>query len=77
MVSAFWGFETRFGIALLGSPSRTKWTVIDALNKAVYKEFTRMGIEIPYAKQDLYIKGLPDTFGAMAAEPPACGQPRD
>lgn len=41
--------------------------VTDALNTAVYKEFTRLGIEIPYAKQDLYIKGVPDSFAAMAA----------
>jgi len=41
--------------------------IIDALNTAVYKEFMRLGIEIPYAKQDLYIKGLPDSFGALAA----------
>ena len=41
--------------------------IIDALNTAVYKEFTRLGIEIPYAKQDLYIKGLPESYGALAA----------
>ncbi len=40
--------------------------IIDALNTAVYKEFTRLGIEIPYAKQDLYIKSLPDSFGPLA-----------
>lgn len=36
--------------------------VIDALNSKIYKEFERLHIEIPYAKQDLYIKGLPDNF---------------
>ncbi len=40
--------------------------IIDALNTAVYKEFNRLGIEIPYAKQDLYIKGLPDSLGVLA-----------
>ena len=36
--------------------------VIDALNSKIYKEFERLNIEIPYAKQDLYIKGLPENF---------------
>lgn len=36
--------------------------VIDALNSKIYKEFERLGIEIPYAKQDLYIKGFPENF---------------
>jgi len=36
--------------------------VIDALNSKIYKEFERLKIEIPYAKQDLYIKGLPDNY---------------
>jgi len=35
---------------------------IDALNSKIYKEFERLNIEIPYAKQDLYIKGLPGNF---------------
>lgn len=30
------------------------------LNSAVYKRFTEEGIEIPFAKQDLYIKELPN-----------------
>ena len=33
--------------------------VIDALNTAVYKCFNQEGIEIPFSKQDLYIKELP------------------
>lgn len=33
---------------------------MDKLNDAVYKRFTQESIEIPYAKQDLYIKGLPE-----------------
>ena len=36
--------------------------VIDALNSNIYKEFERLQIEIPYSKQDLYIKGLPENF---------------
>ncbi|MET0062099.1 MAG: mechanosensitive ion channel family protein [Candidatus Thiodiazotropha endolucinida] len=34
--------------------------VLDALNSAVYKQFLVEGIEIPFAKQDLYIKEMPD-----------------
>ncbi len=33
--------------------------MIDALNCEVYKRFIKEGIEIPYSKQDLYIKELP------------------
>ena len=42
--------------------------VIDALNSNIYKEFKRLNIEIPYAKQDLYIKGLPDNFASQREE---------
>ncbi len=31
----------------------------DELLTAVYDEFNRVGVEIPYSKQDLYIKELP------------------
>jgi small-conductance mechanosensitive channel len=31
----------------------------DELLTAVYEEFNRAGVEIPYSKQDLYIKELP------------------
>ncbi len=36
--------------------------VLDALNTAVYKRFVEEGIEIPYSKQDLYIKETPDEW---------------
>jgi MscS family membrane protein len=36
--------------------------VLDAMNTNVYKGFKKHSIEIPYAKQDLYIKGLPDSY---------------
>lgn len=32
----------------------------DSLNEEIYKAFTAGNIEIPYSKQDLYIKGLPE-----------------
>lgn len=34
--------------------------IVDALNTAVYKEFAKEKIEIPYSKHDLYIKSLPE-----------------
>ena len=34
--------------------------VLHHLNTAVYKAFNQEAIEIPYAKQDLYIKEIPD-----------------
>jgi small-conductance mechanosensitive channel len=33
--------------------------IIDRLNSAVYKAFIKEGIEIPYSKQDIYIKEMP------------------
>jgi MscS family membrane protein len=33
--------------------------VLDILNSSVYKQFQAAGIEIPYAKQDIYIKEFP------------------
>lgn len=44
--------------------------VIDALNSNIYKEFERLHIEIPYTKQDLYIKGLPENFGGTTSSSP-------
>ena len=37
--------------------------VLDALNTAAYKRFQEQGIEIPHAKQDLYIKEMPSAPG--------------
>ena len=34
--------------------------VTDTLLTTIYKEFNKQGIEIPYTKQDLYIKELPE-----------------
>jgi len=39
---------------------------MDTLNDAVYKQFNRANIEIPYAKQDLYIRGLPEALLAVS-----------
>ena len=34
--------------------------ILDALHQQIYKEFNKHQIEIPFAKQDLYIKEFPD-----------------
>ncbi len=54
--------------------------VLDAMNTAVYKRLNEERIEIPYAKQDLYIKGLPEALSAFVPSeakktPPASEQP--
>ena len=35
--------------------------VLDQLYTAIYKEFMNLGIEIPYTKQDVYIKSMPSS----------------
>ncbi|MDH5447222.1 MAG: mechanosensitive ion channel family protein [Gammaproteobacteria bacterium] len=35
--------------------------VIDILNTAIYKQFNTEGIEIPYSKQDVYIRAMPES----------------
>ena len=37
-----------------------KGRALDDINSAVYKRFQQEGIEIPYSKQDVYIKEMPD-----------------
>ena len=34
--------------------------VLDILNSTIYKQFQENGIEIPYTKQDIYIKSMPE-----------------
>lgn len=41
--------------------------VLDAMNTAVYKKLKDESIEIPYSKQDLYIKGLPEALSSVAS----------
>lgn len=36
--------------------------VIHFLNNKIYKKLQQHGIEIPYAKQDVYIKSMPDNY---------------
>jgi len=38
-----------------------KGSVLDRLNTLIYKRFNEEGIEIPYPKQDVYIKQMPKT----------------
>jgi small-conductance mechanosensitive channel len=42
----------------IADPSQ-RGRMIDKLNTAIYKRFQAEKIEIPYSKQDLYIKELP------------------
>jgi small-conductance mechanosensitive channel len=44
--------------------------VVDVMNTKVYKRFNEAGIEIPYAKQDLYIKTIPDRSSFPETAPP-------
>ncbi|MCK4305298.1 MAG: mechanosensitive ion channel family protein [Candidatus Eisenbacteria sp.] len=41
--------------------------VLDGLNVAVYKSFNAAGIEIPYTKQDVYVKEMPTQHGPSPA----------
>lgn len=45
-----------------------KGRVLDAMNTAVYNRLRDELIEIPYAKQDLYIKGLPEAFASAPTD---------
>ena len=38
--------------------------VLDVLNTTIYKRFNAEGIEIPYSKQDVYIKEMPNSSSA-------------
>lgn len=49
-------------LAWVQRPVYRGW-VMDKLYDTVYKEFNALGIEIPYAKQDIYIKELPSRSG--------------
>ncbi len=40
----------------------TKEPVIDEINTAVYNKLNEAGIEIPYSKQDVYIKSMPKSL---------------
>jgi MscS family membrane protein len=42
--------------------------VLDALNTKVYKMLSIENIEIPYSKQDIYIKGLPEKIADLTTE---------
>lgn len=43
--------------------------VVDAINTKVYKMLRAENIEIPYTKQDIYIKGLPEQIAPSSPEP--------
>ncbi|MGV6810325.1 MAG: mechanosensitive ion channel domain-containing protein [bacterium] len=41
---------------------------LDSINTRIYKRFAQENIEIPYTKQDVYIKEFPNTLGASFNE---------
>lgn len=45
--------------------------ITDALNSSVYKAFGRAGIEIPFPKRDVYIKGVPESVSTFTEKPRA------
>lgn len=46
---------------------------MDSLNDAIYKKFNESSIEIPYAKQDLHIKGLPEHLSILTPKKDVSG----
>lgn len=51
--------------------------VLDGLNSRVYKALRAAGIEIPYSKHDVYIRGLPEPAALTPApEPPVLAPAR-
>lgn len=48
-----------FELLCWASTPELKGRTLDQLNDAIYKAFAKNNIEIPYAKQDLYIRQLP------------------
>ncbi|MEW8284065.1 MAG: mechanosensitive ion channel family protein [Candidatus Thiodiazotropha taylori] len=42
--------------------------VVDSLNSTIYKTFLEEGIEIPYSKQDLYIKEFPGQIDGVKSQ---------
>lgn len=62
-VRAFGASSLDFDLPCWVENPELRGRVLDALNTAVYKRFQEQGIEIPYAKQDLYIKEMPSAPG--------------
>jgi small-conductance mechanosensitive channel len=59
----------RFDLRVWIADPATRGTVLDTLHCRIYKGFRDAGIEIPYAKHDVYIKQLPEPRDARVAEP--------
>ena len=58
---AFGGSSLDFELLCWIEDPELRGRTIDKLNDNIYKQFNENNIEIPYAKQDLYIKELPTT----------------
>ena len=61
--SAFGASSLDFALLCWVYDPELRGRVLDELNTAVYKRFRDENIEIPYAKQDLYIKEVPTPPG--------------
>ncbi|MCB2215248.1 mechanosensitive ion channel family protein [Desulfofustis glycolicus] len=67
---AFGGSSLDLELLFWANHPEERGRILDAMNTAVYKRFNETGIEIPYAKQDLYIKAVPDRFSLPETAPP-------
>ena len=67
---AFGGSSLDLELLFWANNPEERGRILDAMNTAVYKQFNETGIEIPYAKQDLYIKAVPDRFSLPKTAPP-------
>jgi len=47
------------------SDARQRRTIADHITDKLKREFDRAGIEIPYAKRDLYIRAMPSDAPAL------------
>jgi small-conductance mechanosensitive channel len=56
---AFGGSSLDFELLCWVEDPELRGRVLHVLNTAVYKAFNQEGVEIPYAKQDVYIKEMP------------------
>ena len=57
----FGGSSLDFELLCWVEMPRLRGRVLDELYCVVYKKFMEAGVEIPYAKQDVYIKSMPNS----------------
>ena len=64
----FGGSGLVFQLLVYTEQPELRGPVVSELNMRIYKEFARVGIEIPYSKHDVYIKEMPGGLAAQAAD---------